>query len=644
MMNWRVIKKVRNQAILRFLWPGKALAILVGLPISVLLLWNPQTSCQAQMPVQMSSAQQERLEAAAKEFSALVKEHPDSAKLWSNLGATEAMSGKCSKALVALGRARTIDPQLFVPWYFSGWCHLVFHKDRQAFSELARATRLNPRDSNAWFLRAQAANNLSDPTNSLAAAVRSLTLDSDRPGAYYLAGEDALSLAARAYQELSLTAGPDYYALLLDGERNAAQGVLGLAINDYQKARGLAPNNRELQFAMATAYLQAGRYAEAEELFRALLVANKPTEWVKTRLALVLAMESRKQEATQLLSSFPIGGLQAPVVLNDYVTCAKLLGLSELAQQALDQGRKLFPMDPVWSYWGQRLNEPNLSASSVRNNSDLTGIGLSLRFLLIAEPEGDNPVRELFVDTESFQRFRASFLRSEWVSAGLEILPVLKKWPADSARVFALGEVLHSLAYGFYQHLATAYPDSAETMLLAAENYSAMGEQAKALNIYREMLSRVGASPDLLRKVAKIYWIQHDWSHASEVLHNLAKLDSSDPATFVNLGRIDFYEQNVNSAEENFRRAIQIDPKMPEAHLGLAEAFQRKEDLKGAERELELAERLDPSNARVHYELAQIYRKQGSKKLAGEEMARFAELQRLKHGTSEVNANLVPLN
>jgi predicted Zn-dependent protease len=644
MMNWPVVKKVKIQSAFRFLRPGKASAIFVGLPVGALLFLNPRASCQTQMLEQISSAQQERLQAATKEFSALVKEHPESAKLWSNLGATEAMSGNCSEALKALERARRLDPQLFVPWYFSGWCHLVFHDDRRAFSELGRATRLNPHDSNAWFLSAQAASNLGDPANSLAGTVRSLTLDPDRPGAYYLAGDDALSLAAHAYQELSATADPGYYALLLDGERNAAQGVLGLAIHDYQKARSLAPSNRQIQFAMATAYLQAGKYAEAEELFRALLVANGNSEWVKTRLALALTMESRKQDAAQLLRSLQISGLRAPVVVSDYIACAMMLGQNGLAKQALDQGRKLFPMDPVWNSLTQTLDGPDQSAPSVGVRSDLTGIGLSVRFLLISDPEGDNPVRGLFTDNDSFKRFRASFLQSDWVNVGREILPVLKRWPSDVEHLFVLGEVLHSMAYGFYQHLATAYPNSPETMLLAAENYSAMGDQSKALNIYQEMLSRGGPSPDLLRKVAKIYWIQHDWPHASEVLQNLARLDSSDPTTFVNLGRIDFYEQDVNSAEENFRRAIQIDPKMPEAHLGLAEALRRKEDLKGAERELELAARLDPSNPRVHYELAQIYRKQGSKELAGEEMARFAQLQRLKHGTSEVNTNLVPVN
>src|SRR5579859_4540329 len=188
-------------------WAGQMIAAL------------PAAAAAPQGSSALKSRQAVDYEAAAREYENQVKMQPRSAKAWSNLGVTRAMAGDCHEALPALDRARTLDPNLFAPWLFSGSCDLALHHDAKALGELETASRLYARDANAWFLRSQAAGNLNQLDESIDAAVRALALDPGNAAAYYVAGQDGLGLAAQAYDRVyAHRAGDIFYQNLLDGQ------------------------------------------------------------------------------------------------------------------------------------------------------------------------------------------------------------------------------------------------------------------------------------------------------------------------------------------------------------------------------------------------------------------------------------------
>ncbi len=340
-----------------------------------------------------------------------------------------------------------------------------------------------------------------------------------------------------------------------------------------------------------------------------------------------------------------------PAEYQDFLSCAYLLELPEAAKQGLAQAEKRYPYQGEWSEWQSRLASRRLGSGGETAPSlkleGLTGVGLSLRFFLTAKQAKGNVFATLFSSPVAYQVFRATFLSGNWMRATREIVPLLKaeKQTASPADAFAIGEILHSLAYGFHQQLGAQFPDSTPAMKLAAENLSAMGEQQKALEIYQAVLQRDGPSPEILGEIAQIYWSDHKWEQALEVLQPLSRMDPDDATIFVNMGRIYVYEQKTDSAASAFEQAIRLDPRMSEAHFGLGQVLRTQGNFEGALRESKIAVELDPMNPKPHYVLSQIYSKLGEKDLATQEMASFQQLGTLaKTEARERNRMLVPVD
>lgn len=564
-----------------------------------------------------------KLDQAAREYERLARDHPESAEVWSNLGAVRAMSGDCPKALPALQRAQSLNSRLYNPWFFAGYCYFSLHQDARAVESLQRATQLNSKDPNAWFVKAEAEGNLDRLAPSFESVVRSLELDPKRAEGYYLAGKTGLDLTQQLYSRVIAASTPNPYELLLDGERNASQGVWNLALQEYQKALVLAPGSSFLQFALGSAFLESGEYRPAEEAFRKSLAAATGSRWAKLRLALALARQGKTPEATVLYRTVTPENLELPDEFLDDLRCASLLRQDTREQAVLALARQRFPDSPQFTDWKKGSG----SAGDALQLRALTGPGLAFRFLLAAEPASGNFVKRAFPTPDKYRRFRRAYLRGDTVQAAAVVASNLGALPSDPDHALAHGEMLHCLSLGFYEHLGKAFPDSTPAMTLAAENYAAAGEQQKALEIYQEMLRKDGPSPELLYNIARIHWTEHRWDEALKILKSLAALDPNDATVFVNMGRIFSYTHDETRADQSFRRALELDPKMFEAHLGLGQTLHREGDLQGAVRELEVAESLNPQFARTHYELSRLYRQLGKSELAAREMGDFTRLQ-----------------
>jgi tetratricopeptide (TPR) repeat protein len=639
------------------LWPQLETKTKVGLAITAcwagqVLAALPAPAAAPQESSASKSSQAAEYEARAKEYENQVKMQPQSAKAWSNLGVTRAMAGDCHEALPALERARTLDPTLFAPWLFSGSCDLAQHHDAKALGELENASRLNPRDANAWFLRSQAAGNLNKLDESLEAAVRALALDPGNAAAYYVAGQAGLGLAAQAYNRVyAHRAGDVFYQYLLDGQRSAAQKQWPIAIDRYQLAQKANPDDPETNFSLGSAYLELGRYPEAEAAFEQCLKNAPGLVWAELRLALALAEQSeRRAAAVKIVQSIPPNSLELPAEYQDYVAAAALLGLHREAQEGVELGKKRFK-DYEWPDWFKGVGSTDVAGSEGADQSiklqDLTGVGLSIRFFLTADHLAGNYVERAFPSEAAYQGFRGAFLAENWVRAAEQSLPLSRavKLKSDSRSAFVVGETLQSLSYGFYRDLARRFPNSELTTELAAENFEAMGQQDKALEIYDTALREDGPSPGLLRDIARVYWTQHDWGRALKVLRSLTAMDPNDPTILVNMGRIHLYQDNVEKAAECFRQAVSLDPGVFEARLGLGQVLRRQNDDPDALKEFEAAARIDPKNPRPHYQISQICRKLGDKDRAAAEMQEFQRLQSLA-GTAALENNklLVPLD
>ncbi len=527
-----------------------------------------------------------RYDLAARQYEELVKLEPQSAELWSNLGAMRALAGECSDALPALERARSLNTTLFAPWYFSGFCHLKVHANQQALGELRRALDVRPEDANAWYFLAEAGRNLDELGLAFDAIVRSLALDTQRPETYYAAGKISLDLAVNHYARLQQVPASSAFVYRLEGERDAAQGAWDLATDAYRKAAQLAPLESDILYALGTTYLKAGKFPQSEAAFRRCLELVPNSTWCRLGLTQALAGRGRKPEAKK-----------APAT-----------------------------NDPPF------VEAQNAAVAS------------AVRFLTMNNPASGNVVTAAFRSPSQYREFRAALVRDDLLGIAKIIARRAQEAPSDSAQLFIFGEIFHWLSLRFYEVLARKFPDSLPAQMLAAETFSSAGQPDKALQIYQAILARDGPSIDLLQAIAQVYWTQGRWDDALRTLNDLMQLDPRDATVYVNAGRIYSHRRDLADAERNFQRAAEVEPNMFEAHLGLGETYRRQGRDDDAAREFQVASGLDPSNPRPHYQLAQLYRKLGRTEPANSEMKTFQELQTNSSARRRQQAQrLVPL-
>ena len=363
------------------------------------------------------------------------------------------------------------------------------------------------------------------------------------PDSLYLAGKDSLELAARLYDTIIKPAAEsDFHSLLLDGERNAALAGWESAINKYQRALKLRPDRPDVHFALGSACLESGNYAAAEDSFRRCVELAPDSVWARLLLVLTLIEESKSSEAQRIFLSLNADDLESASEYQDVLWIARFAKLPEISSRALDRAQQRFPFQGDWHEWSALLAVPvreSEGGSPTEEVRGLSGVGLTLRFFLTSKQAKGNDFAAVFPTSTAYQNFRSDFLSGEWMRATAEIIPILKSSAPNensAARALALGEMLHCLAYGFHQQLGLQFPDSTPAMRLAAENLADLGEPQKALEIYQAIEQKGGPSPDIISEMARIYWSDHKWEQALEILEPLSRMDPDDATIFVNMG------------------------------------------------------------------------------------------------------------
>jgi tetratricopeptide (TPR) repeat protein len=577
-----------------------------------------------------------RLDIAESDYEKAAAVQPGSAQLWSNLGTVRVMQGHCLGALPALARARRLDPGLYTPWYFSGFCHLQLHQKKAALTDLDRAVRLNPRDANAWYIRARAAADLDRLDLAFASAVQGIRADPNRPELYMEAGRVALDLATECYRRTTAAPGGEAYVFRLEGERNAAQGIPQLAVDAYEKEAARAPEDPDVAFGLGMAYLALGRLADAERECRRAVRLAPESSWAKIKLAAILAREGKSAEAVGLAAALDPRVFESREEFDGTLNLAAEMKNSELGERALARGLAVFPGDPelaAWSKPGAFSTDPPEQASGLSSLRGAEKTCMSVRFLVLSYRDFSSlhsaaaALNQIFSPGEEYSRFRSAFLGDDFLAVGALIAPKLNELPHDAGKAFVLGQLLHWLSFEYDRRLETGFPDSEAAQVLVAENLTETSQPEKAIAILQALISKDGNSPDLMRALARVYWTRHQWDEALQVLEKVHKADPGDATTMVNIGRIYSYRQDLENASRSFVQALEADPKSFEAHLGLGEAYHREGATTRALGELKAAEQLDPTNPRPHYILAQLYSKLGERPSADREMAEFQRLQ-----------------
>jgi tetratricopeptide (TPR) repeat protein len=279
------------------------------------------------------------------------------------------------------------------------------------------------------------------------------------------------------------------------------------------------------------ALLAEGKFAEAEQEFRAGLEANPGTPMLQVNLGLALKMQGRPEEAVALFEE----AMEHPSTL-------RMAGHT-LAQMRMEAGDLEGAERPVRSILEQ---EPG--AAAVRNT-----LGL------ILERRGDPAAAKA-------EYLKAAELDPD-VALARNNLGNLAKHAGD------LDE-----AESWYLRAIEADPYFMGAYNNLALVYQARGQMQKAIDLYGRALAKAPENSVVLNNLASLYYATGDSEEAKKLWTAAAQADPNYPSPLNNLAGMEINAQRYDDAERLLRRAIDLDPDYGDARINLALVLRSRQE------------------------------------------------------------------
>jgi tetratricopeptide (TPR) repeat protein len=294
------------------------------------------------------------------------------------------------------------------------------------------------------------------------------------------------------------------------------------------------------------ALLSEGRFAEAEQEFRAGLESNPASPMLKVNLALTLRMQGLVEEPTRLLRE----AMEHPATLR---------------------------------MAGQTLAQMRMEAD------DLEGAERLARQVLAAEPEAAavrNTLGLILERKGNIEGAKQEYLLSAELDPDVAL-------PRNNLGNLAKNAGLLDEAESWYMRAIESDPYFMGAYNNLALVYQARGEMQKAIDLYGRALAKTPENSVVLNNLASLYYATGDHDEARKLWTNAASANPSYPSPYNNLAGLEINAERFDEAERLLQRAIHLDPDYGDARVNLALVLRHRRDFAAAREQYELAVR-DP--------------------------------------------------
>lgn len=258
---------------------------------------------------------QERYDVACHEFAQAASLNPALAEIQQNLGSCLFQKGDLSKAVVALRKAKELDPEDLRTRFLLGYSNLLLGQAAAAASDLEYVRKRKPGDELTLFYLVRA---------------------------YTQTGEYDKGIAV--FQELEQANPNSVYVHIIRGESYELQDTgQAQAIDEFKKAIALAPDMPKLHFGLGFLYWEQKRFSEAEAEFREELRQNPhfaPADYYLGDIALNGNDYARAGEF------FHQALEDNPRCMDAYLGMGKIYARQDHWQDALQQFQRAEALDP----------------------------------------------------------------------------------------------------------------------------------------------------------------------------------------------------------------------------------------------------------------------------------------------------------
>jgi tetratricopeptide (TPR) repeat protein len=207
------------------------------------------------------------LDQAGDGFALIVKDAPQFAEAYLNLGLVREEQGRHDDAIASFQKALALKPRLRGANLFLGVAQFRSNQLDLAIVALRKETAAYPRDANAWMWLGVVQLEKGDGQGAADALDKAAKLSPDNVDILYHRGRAHLFVSNESYARMFKADPKSWRVRELLAEANASAERHTDAIAEYEAAIKLAPNEPRLHEELGTQYRLAGKMEEAEQAY-----------------------------------------------------------------------------------------------------------------------------------------------------------------------------------------------------------------------------------------------------------------------------------------------------------------------------------------------------------------------------------------
>lgn len=207
------------------------------------------------------------LDQAGDGFASIVKDAPQFAEAYLNLGLVREEQARHGDAIASFQKALQLKPRLRGANLFLGIAEFRSNQMDAAIVALRKETAANPKDANAWMWLGVVELEKGDGQDAADALDRAAKLSPENVDILYHRGRAHLFVSNESYARMFKADPKSWRVRQLLAEAHASAERHMDAIAEYQAAIKLAPNQPRLHEELGTEYRLAGKMEEAEQAY-----------------------------------------------------------------------------------------------------------------------------------------------------------------------------------------------------------------------------------------------------------------------------------------------------------------------------------------------------------------------------------------
>jgi tetratricopeptide (TPR) repeat protein len=392
------------------------------------------------------------------------------------------------------------------------------------------------------------------------------------------------------------------------------QGLYQAAIDSLRALYQTYPNDIKVAFALLDFYLKSYKLQDANKLISILSNSPMGQEPEFNKLVAKYYIEKKNPSnaqnwLTKAINSNPLDDTNYFEMAKLYIDNKKF----DDAKSRLSKAMKLNPLEVKYRiYYAKTLYE--------LTDTD-TAIG-SLRDTLIDFPDDPEVMSEIGIyyyksgQNKFFEEIKEKLSKMDNASK------TLYQFLIKAAELDEKHEDI--ITYG--NKLILMDPSDLQTRMLMAKTYIKQQNFKEALNLIRDVESKLNTFPLLNHQYAQLYLLTNDIPKAIEYAKKEIEGNPELEDGYVLLGNIFLKDEKFSDAEASFKKSQKLNPNSIPSIMGLGEISFKKGQL---EISLELflkVLKLQPDNLEVHRLLGDVYRHLGQGALAVESYKNYLEV------------------